>query len=173
TDGLGRKVDFKNTVIIMTSNLGARLIDKGASLGFQRGNEKDVIQRMKDDITGELKKTFNPEFLNRIDDMVIFHPLEKKHLLEIVEIRVEELSKRVAEQGIQIEVAPEVKEWLIKEGFQPTYGARPMRRAIQKNIEDPLSEEIIKGRFKDLKKIKVVLKDNTPSFVEEEEMAGV
>ncbi len=173
TDGLGRKVDFKNTVIIMTSNLGARLIDKGTSLGFRRGSETDVIQRMKDDITGELKKTFNPEFLNRIDDMVIFHPLEKKHLLSIVEIRVEELSKRLAEQGIQIEVAPEVKNWLIKEGFQPTYGARPMRRAIQKNIEDPLSEEIIKGRFKDLKKIKVVLKDNTPSFVEEEEMAGV
>ncbi|MBI5747351.1 MAG: ATP-dependent Clp protease ATP-binding subunit [Nitrospirae bacterium] len=173
TDGLGRKVDFKNTVIIMTSNLGARLIDKGTSLGFRRGSEKDVIQRMKEDITGELKKTFNPEFLNRIDDMVIFHPLEKKHLLSIVEIRVEELSKRLAEQGIQIEVAPEVKKWLIKEGFQPTYGARPMRRAIQKAIEDPLSEEIIKGRFKDLKKIKVVLKDNTPSFVEEEEMAGV
>jgi ATP-dependent Clp protease ATP-binding subunit ClpC len=172
-DGLGRKVDFKNTVIIMTSNLGARLIDKGTSLGFRRGNEKDVIQRMKDDITGELKKTFNPEFLNRIDDMVIFHPLDQEHLLSIVEIRVEELSKRLAEQGIQIEVAPEVKKWLIKEGFQPTYGARPMRRAIQKNIEDPLSEEIIKGRFKDLKKIKVVLKDNTPSFVEEEEMAGV
>ncbi len=173
TDGLGRKVDFKNTVIIMTSNLGARLIDKGTSLGFRRGSEKDVIQRMKDDITGELKKTFNPEFLNRIDDMVIFHPLEKEHLLSIVEIRVEELSKRLAEQGIQIEVAPEVKKWLTKEGFQPTYGARPMRRAIQKAIEDPLSEEIIKGRFKDLKKIKVVLKDNTPSFVEEEEMAGV
>ncbi|MEK7279383.1 MAG: ATP-dependent Clp protease ATP-binding subunit [Nitrospirota bacterium] len=173
TDGLGRKVDFKNTVIIMTSNLGARLIDKGTSLGFRRGNEKDVIQRMKDDITGELKKTFNPEFLNRIDDVVIFHPLDKEHLLSIVEIRVEELSKRLAEQGIQIEVAPEVKKWLIKEGFQPTYGARPMRRAIQKNIEDPLSEEIIKGRFKDLKKIKVILKDNTPSFVEEEEMAGV
>lgn len=173
TDGLGRKVDFKNTVIIMTSNLGARLIDKGTSLGFRRGNEKDVIQRMKDDITGELKKTFNPEFLNRIDDMVIFHPLEKKHLLSIVEIRLEELSKRLAEQGIQIEVSPEVKKWLIKEGFQPTYGARPMRRAIQKAIENPLSEEIIRGRFKDLKKIKVVLKDNTPSFVEEEEMAGV
>lgn len=173
TDGLGRKVDFKNTVIIMTSNLGARLIDKGTSLGFQREHEKDALQRMKDDITGELKKTFNPEFLNRIDDTVIFHPLEKNHLLKIVEIRLEELSKRLAEQGIQIEVTSEVKKWLIKEGFQPTYGARPMRRAIQKNIEDPLSEEIIKGRFKDLKKIKVTMKDNIPSFVEEEEMAGV
>lgn len=173
TDGLGRKVDFKNTVIIMTSNLGARLIDKGTSLGFQREHEKDALQRMKDDITGELKKTFNPEFLNRIDDTIIFHPLEKKHLLKIVEIRLEELSKRLAEQGIQIEVTSEVKKWLIKEGFQPTYGARPMRRAIQKNIEDPLSEEIIKGRFKDLKKIKVTMKDNIPSFVEEEEMAGV
>jgi ATP-dependent Clp protease ATP-binding subunit ClpC len=173
TDSLGRKVDFKNTVLIMTSNVGARMIDKGMSLGFHRDTEVDQYARMKDDITTELKKTFNPEFLNRIDEVVIFHPLEKQHLVKIVDILINEVNQRLADRGIQIELTAEVKKWLIKEGYQPTYGARPMRRCIQKRIEDPLSEEILKGRFKDVKRIKVVLKDDNPAFEEQEAMAGV
>ncbi len=173
TDSLGRKVDFKNAVLIMTSNIGARMIDKNTSLGFQREGEGDRYNKMKSDINTELKRTFNPEFLNRIDEVVIFHSLEKKHLFDIVDIQLGELNKRLAEQGIHLEISPEVKDWLIQEGFQPTYGARPMRRAIQRNIEDPLSEDMIRGRFKDVKKIKAILKDGQPAFVEEEAMAGV
>ena len=173
TDSLGRKVDFKNAVVIMTSNIGARMIDKGTALGFRQDSEVDQYARMKEDITSELKKTFNPEFLNRIDEVVIFHTLDKKHLMKIVDLLINEVNLRLVDRGIHIEVSAEVKKWLIKEGYQPTYGARPLRRCVQKNIEDPLSEEILKGRFKDVKEIKVVLKDNTPAFEEQEAMAGV
>jgi ATP-dependent Clp protease ATP-binding subunit ClpC len=173
TDSLGRKVDFKNTVIIMTSNVGARMIDKGASLGFRQASEHGEVVRMKDDVMGELKKTFNPEFLNRIDEIVVFHPLSKEHLVKIVDILTEEVNHRLTERGIQIELDEDVKKWLIEEGYQPLYGARPMRRCVQKFIEDPLSEELLRGRFKEQKRIKVVLRDNAPTFTEEEAMAGV
>ncbi|HXC61539.1 MAG TPA: ATP-dependent Clp protease ATP-binding subunit [Nitrospiria bacterium] len=173
TDSLGRKVDFKNTVLIMTSNLGTRLVDHGSSLGFQKTAEKDAYGKMKGDIMGELKRAFNPEFLNRVDEIVVFHSLEKKHLVTIVDMLIDEVNQRLALRGVQLEVAQEVKDWLIQEGYQPAYGARPMRRAVQRNIEDPLSEDLIKGRFKDVKRIKAVLKGNTPVFVEEEAMAPV
>ncbi len=173
TDSLGRKVDFKNTVIIMTSNIGARMIDKGTSLGFQHAHEGSEMIRMKGDVMGELKKTFNPEFLNRIDEIVVFHPLDKTDLTKIVDILIEEVNTRLAEKGMQIELTEEVKKWLTDEGYQPLYGARPMRRCVQRNIEDPLSEELLRGRFKEHKRVKVVLQDNAPSFVEEEALAGV
>ncbi|MFI5304099.1 MAG: ATP-dependent Clp protease ATP-binding subunit [Nitrospiria bacterium] len=174
TDSLGRKVDFKNTVLIMTSNLGARLIEKVPSLGFQKmGQEGEQEKKVKDGIMGELKKTFNPEFLNRLDEMVVFHQLDKKHLIKIVDMLLEDVNKRISIKGLQLEVSPEVKKWLVKEGYEPNYGARPMRRAIQRKIEDPLSEEILKGRFKEIKRIKVLLKDNAPVFIEDEVMAEV
>lgn len=172
TDSYGRRVDFRNTVLIMTSNIGARLIDKGTSFGFQKASETDLFKKMKEDIGGELKRTFNPEFLNRLDDTVIFHPLNKKHLLKIVDKFIEELNAQLTEKGITLDVTQEVKKWLIKEGYQPSYGARPMRRVIQKNIGDKLSEKIIMGYFKDTRKIKVILKEDTPDFVEDEVMAG-
>ncbi len=173
TDSLGRKVDFKNCILIMTSNIGTKLIHKAVSLGFQKAGEEGRQARIKEDVLGELKKAFNPEFLNRVDEVVVFHPLDKGHLIKIVDLLIEEVNQRLSDRGIQIEVAPEVKEWLAQEGYEPAYGARPMRRAIQKNIGDPLSEEIIRGRFKDTKRIKVTLKNNAPNFVEEEVMAGV
>jgi ATP-dependent Clp protease ATP-binding subunit ClpC len=173
TDSLGRKVDFKNTVIIMTSNVGARMIDKGASLGFRQGSEHGEALRMRDDVMGELKKTFNPEFLNRIDEIVVFHTLSKEHLVKIVDILIDEVNHRLTQKGFQIELDEDVKKWLIEEGYQPLYGARPMRRCVQKYIEDPLSEELLRGRFKEQKRIKVVLRDNAPGFIEEEAMAGV
>ncbi|HTN43534.1 MAG TPA: ATP-dependent Clp protease ATP-binding subunit [Nitrospiria bacterium] len=173
TDSLGRKVDFKNSVLIMTSNLGTKLIHKGATLGFQKDADEEKRVRMKDDVLTELKKGFNPEFLNRIDEVVVFHPLEMQHLIKIVDILIEEVNQRLADRGIQLDVTPEVKAWLTKEGYEPAYGARPMRRVIQKNIGDPLSEELLKGRFKDAKRIKVILKDNLLAFVEDEVMAEV
>ncbi|MFZ5875413.1 MAG: ATP-dependent Clp protease ATP-binding subunit [Nitrospirota bacterium] len=173
TDSLGRKVDFKNTVIIMTSNVGARMIDKGASLGFRQESEHGEGRRIKDDVMAELKKTFNPEFLNRIDEIVVFHTLTKEHLVKIVDILIEAVNRRLVEKGIQIELSEDVKKWLIEEGYQPLYGARPMRRCVQRHIEDPLSEELLRGRFKDQKRIKVVLRDNTPTFTDEPAMASV
>lgn len=173
TDSFGRRVDFRNTIIIMTSNIGARSIEKGAALGFQRASEEDQYRKMKESITTELKNVFNPEFLNRIDEVVIFHQLSREHLVKIVDILIAEVNERLAVSGMHLEIAEEVKEWLIKEGYQPMYGARPMKRAIQRYIEDPLSEEIIKGRFKESKRIKVALRDSRPEFTEEEIMAEV
>ena len=172
TDSLGRKVDFKNTVVIMTSNLGTKLIQKGVALGFQRA-EAEQNRRIKDEVLAELRRSFSPEFLNRIDEVVVFHQLEKEHLVTIVDILIKELNGRLLERAVQLEVGDDVKHWLIQEGYQPLYGARPMRRAIQKNIGDPLSEELIKGRFKDVRKIKVLLRDGLPIFTEEEAMAEV
>ncbi len=173
TDSLGRKVDFKNTILVMTSNLGTKLINKGVSLGFQRDEETEHNQRMRGEVLAELKRNFSPEFLNRIDELVVFHQLNKEHLLTIVEILIGELNVRLEDRGVQLEVSDEVKHWIITEGFEPQYGARPMRRTIQKRLGDPLSEELIRGKFKDARKIKVVLSDNAPEFVEEEAMAGV
>ncbi|MGH7251219.1 MAG: ATP-dependent Clp protease ATP-binding subunit ClpC, partial [Nitrospiraceae bacterium] len=135
--------------------------------------QSDHDQRMKEEVLAELRRTFSPEFLNRIDEVVVFHQLVKEHLLGILDILIRELNVRLVERGVQLEIGEDVKNWLIKEGYQPLYGARPMRRTIQKSIGDPLSEELIKGRFKDARKIKVVLKDDLPAFVEEEAMAGV
>lgn len=172
TDSLGRKVDFKNTVVIMTSNIGTKMIQKGVSLGFQ-STEGEAARRKKEEVLGELKKSFSPEFLNRIDEIVIFHQLEKEQLQSILDILLRELNLRLLDKGIEIEVDDEVKQWLIKEGYEPLYGARPMRRAIQRAIGDPLSDELIRGRFKESRKVRVVLRDGAPTFIEQEAMAGV
>jgi len=172
TDSLGRKVDFKNTVIIMTSNIGTKMIQKGVSLGFQ-STEGEQARRKKDEVMGELRRSFSPEFLNRIDEVVIFHQLEKEQLYTILDILVRELNSRLVEKGVEIELDDEVKQWLIKEGYEPLYGARPMRRTIQRAIGDPLSDDLIRGRFKDSRKIKVVLRDGAPTFIEQETMASV
>ncbi|HEB02712.1 MAG TPA: ATP-dependent Clp protease ATP-binding subunit, partial [Nitrospirae bacterium] len=168
TDTYGRKVDFKNTVIIMTSNLGARVIEKATPLGFQKTSTEAVYAQIKENVLGELKKTFNPEFLNRVDDTVVFHPLDKVHLGEIVDLLVNETNKQLVEKGLVVELTQEVKDWLIEKYFQPSYGARPMRRAVQKEIEDRLSELILDGRFRDGCKLQVQLKDDAPTFVEVE-----
>jgi ATP-dependent Clp protease ATP-binding subunit ClpC len=172
TDSLGRKVDFKNTVVIMTSNIGTKNIQKGVSLGFQ-STEGEAARHKREEVIGELRKSFSPEFLNRIDEVVIFHQLEKEQLYNILDILIRELNIRLLEKGIEIEVDDTVKQWLIKEGYEPLYGARPMRRAIQRAIGDPLSDELIRGRFKECRKVKVVLRDGAPAFIEQEAMAGV
>ena len=166
TDSLGRKVDFKNTVVIMTSNLGTKLIQRNVSLGFQSTETGVHDRKIKEEVLGELRRAFSPEFLNRIDEIVVFHPLEKIHLFAILDILLTELNNRLLEKSIQIEVNDEVKQWLIQEGYQPLYGARPMRRTIQRSLGDPLSEELIKGRFKEARRVRVVLRDGAPVFEE-------
>lgn len=173
TDNFGRKVDFRNTVIIMTSNLGARMIEKATPMGFQRNVSGIMYEKIKDSVLNELKKTFNPEFLNRVDETVVFHPLEKDHLLSIIDLLVEETNRMLLDRELVLEISTEVKEWILKNYYQPAYGARPMRRAVQKVIEDPLSEEILKGRFKAVHKISVVLEGNRLEFIEAEEAVSV
>jgi len=168
TDNLGRKVDFKNTVIIMTSNVGTKFIENSTPLGFQKPSTKNNYRKIKDAVLRELKNKFNPEFLNRIDEIVVFHQLEKEHLVNIVNLLVNELNKQLLDQDLAIELTDEVVDWLIDKNYQPSYGARPMRRAIQRHIEDPLSEEILKGRFKDVKKVNVTLEENEPTFIDSE-----
>jgi ATP-dependent Clp protease ATP-binding subunit ClpC len=152
----------------MTSNLGARIIDKATPMGFQKSSADDIYKQIKESVLNELKKTFNPEFLNRVDETMVFHPLDKEHLHAIIDLLVDETNKKLIDQELVIELDTAVKEWLIEKYYQPTYGARPMRRAIQREIEDGLSEEILKGRFKGINKVRVVLERNAPAFVEVE-----
>jgi ATP-dependent Clp protease ATP-binding subunit ClpC len=168
TDNVGRKIDFKNTVIIMTSNVGTKFIEHTTPLGFHKPSSEITYNKIKDAVLNELKQRFNPEFLNRIDEIVVFHPLEREHLVKIVHLLVNELNKQLLDLDLAIELSDEVVNWLIEKNYQPSYGARPMRRAIQKYIEDPLSEEILKGSFKDVKKVKVVLENDQIKFVESE-----
>ena len=147
TDGHGRTVDFRNCVVIMTSNLGTEEFQRQA-IGFSR-QEKSEQQRLKDIIESALKKTFRPEFLNRLDDIIIFHPLTEEHLKKIVDLLVLEVGKRLADRNINLELKDKAKSWLLKEGYEPAYGARPLRRAIQRYVENPLSSRILSGEFKD------------------------
>jgi len=168
TDSYGRRVSFKNCVLIMTSNLGARLIDKNVNLGFQAGEAQDVQdqEKLKGKVMGEIKQTFNPEFINRVDDLIVFHQLTKEHLLSIIDLLIDELNQLLLDRGLQIEVETPVKEWIIENNYQPTYGARPLRRAIQREIEDPLAEEVLRGRFKQGGKILARLVDGAVAFEE-------
>jgi len=167
TDGKGRTVDFKNTIIIMTSNVGANTIKKQKSLGFAPTSEKEKeneYEKMKDYVMDELRRNFKPEFLNRIDDIIVFHQLEEKDLNQIVKLMLESVSKRLIEQDIYISFNEESEKLLTKEGFDPVYGARPLRRAITKTVEDRLSEEILRGNVNRGDKVGVTAEDNKLSF---------
>jgi ATP-dependent Clp protease ATP-binding subunit ClpC len=172
TDGLGRKVDFKNTIIIMTSNIGTRDIKMDKVLGF--GDSKDITkyEKMKTNIDDAVKKVFSPEFLNRIDDFLVFHQLGRDSILKIVDISVDKLQKRLKHQNITIEITKSAKELIADKGFDQNYGARPLRRAIQNYLEDPLSEEILKGNVKENTKVRVKLKKGTEEFVFEPVKGG-
>jgi len=144
TDGLGRKVDFRNTIIIMTSNIGARDIKNlGKGIGFSHGDQEFNYQTMKSTVEDALKRVFNPEFLNRIDDVIVFHPLEKKHIHEIIDLMAAELFGRALEVGVTVELEDTAKKFLVEKGYDAKFGARPLRRAIQKYVEDPMAEAIL------------------------------
>ncbi len=147
TDSYGHTVNFRNTVIIMTSNLSARSIEKNLALGFQRAGDMSSFERMKENLRGDLKRTFNPEFLNRLDEIIVFHPLTPTHIRQIVDIELGKLNKALIEKGVTIELEPSARDWLAEQGYDPSYGARPLRRIIQRHIEDTLSEELLRGKF--------------------------
>ncbi len=147
TDGKGRTVDFRNAVVIMTSNVGATFLRK-STLGFGASAEDAGYEKMKDRILDELKRTFRPEFLNRVDDTIVFHALSQDHIREIVDIMLNELNQRIEEFDLRVEVSSTAKERLVQEGFDPAFGARPLRRVIQKRLEDGISEEMLQGNVK-------------------------
>ncbi len=153
TDAKGRRVDFRNAIIIMTSNVGAELIRKGSNIGFavhsdEDKNRQDSYERMKDKLLGELKKTFRPEFLNRIDGVIVFHPLTKEHIREIVDLMLKTVAQQLVEKEIKLEVTDAAKDFLGEKGYDEVFGARPLRRVIQNIVEDKLSEDLLRGRFK-------------------------
>jgi len=149
TDGLGNRVNFKNTIVIMTSNIGARFIQKKASMGFQTPDSREIQKSVTDLVLGEVKRTFNPEFINRVDEIIVFEPLSDDDLRRIALLLIGTLNDHLADRQLRIEVTPEVIDWVIEITCQDrSYGARPLRRAIQRYIEDPLSEELIRGQLR-------------------------
>ena len=161
TDSLGRRVDFKNTILIMTSNIGTRDLKRSGSFGFGTSSAKDEYEGMKTTIEDALKRVFNPEFLNRLDDTIIFHPLELHHIMDIIDIQMRDIVKRIATMNINVELTKQAKEFLAEKGYDPAYGARPLRRAMQKYLEDPIAEELLKGKFPEGSTIKVKLNKKT------------
>ena len=159
TDSLGRKVDFRNTILILTSNAGTREVRKNVSIGFTQGKEDEEHEVMKEKIDIELKRLFNPEFINRLDELIIFRKLQKKEVVKIVELLIDEMATRLLEHNITLELTDGAKEFIVTKGFDPIFGARPLKRAIQKYIEDPLADEILKERFTDGSTIKLKMKN--------------
>ena len=149
TDGLGNRVNFKNAILIMTSNIGARFMQKRTSMGFQVPDPKDAQKSVSDMVLGEVKKVFNPEFINRLDELIVFDPLADDDLRQITRLLVGHLNQHLVDRHITIEVADDVVDWIINVTCNDrSYGARPLRRAIQRYIEDPLSEALIRGDLK-------------------------
>jgi len=161
TDSLGRRVDFKNTILIMTSNIGTRDLKRSGGFGFGTPSAKEDYGAMKSTIEEALKRVFNPEFLNRIDDTIIFHQLEKTHIMEIVDIQMRDLTKRMVTMGVSVELTKAAKELLAEKGYDPAFGARPLRRALQRYLEDPIAEELLKGKYPEGTTIKVKVHKKT------------
>jgi ATP-dependent Clp protease ATP-binding subunit ClpC len=168
TDSLGRKVDFKNTVVIMTSNIGTKLIQKGVSLGFQNDEKSGQALRKKDEVMGELRRSFSPEFLNRIDEIVVFHSLSANHIKAIIRLMARRINKQLGERGIELVLTSAAEDALVEKGYDPTYGARQLRRTIQKHVEDPLAEAIIRGQIPEHARIEVDVDAGTFVFREAE-----
>ena len=175
TDSLGRTVDFRNTIIIMTSNVGAQQIQKGGALGFGTDDNSGIsdYEKVKEKILEESKRVFKPEFLNRINDMVIFHSLNREHLIKIVELELTKVTKRLIEHNIKLTVSDEAKVYLIDKGYDEKYGARPLRRAVERYLEDPLAEAILRGDLKKNELIKVVVADDLLDFTQDQPASSV
>ena len=173
TDSTGRKVDFRNTVMIMTSNVGSREVGSGGVLGFQKSDEEAMKAQVEEKINDAMKKTFNPEFINRIDDTVIFHALTRENITEIIDIVLDDFKTRLVDRDIKVRITPGAKALLAEKGFDQTYGARYLKRTVQKLLEDPLAEEILQGNFPDGSRIRVTKKGEALVFDEERDSADV
>jgi ATP-dependent Clp protease ATP-binding subunit ClpC len=147
TDSVGRTVDFRNTIVLLTSNVGAETVRRQTSIGFGPANEETDYAKMREKILDEAKKAFRPEFLNRLDDVIVFRSLSKPDLISVLSLEVKKVLDRLKHKKIQIELDERAKEFLVEKGYDPLYGARPMRRAVERHLEDPLAEEILRGTF--------------------------
>ena len=165
TDGQGRTVDFRNTVLIMTSNLGTEFVKKGGTLGFNSQDETVEDKQDREKIDKVLKTTFRPEFLNRIDEIILFSPLTLEQMDQIVELQMKEVRTRLEEQGLSVEITPAAREWLAKAGFDPVFGARPLKRVLQKHIESALSIKLLEGEYKDGERVVVDLNPEKTGLV--------
>jgi ATP-dependent Clp protease ATP-binding subunit ClpC len=165
TDGQGRVVDFRNTVLIMTSNLGTEYVRRAGSLGFMLGESQEVDRQENEKIEKALKGTFRPEFLNRIDEIITFSPLSIDQMGEIVDLQMKEVQERLGERGVLVELTDEARKWLADEGFDPAFGARPLRRALQKYVESPMSVSLLGGEFSEGDTIIVDLDRETNKLV--------
>lgn len=174
TDSKGRAVDFKNTIIIMTSNVGARGIENPSRLGFSVSGDDsaDRYAKMKDVVLDEMKKTFRPEFLNRLDDVIIFQQLQKEEIRKIVDIMMKDVHKRLGDQEITLKLTDEVKDFMAEQGYSPAYGARPLRRVIQKFIEDELTDRLLVGDFKEGDAIDTAIEDKKIAFKKAKKRGG-
>jgi ATP-dependent Clp protease ATP-binding subunit ClpC len=165
TDSLGRKVDFRNTILIMTSNVGAHILQRNSSLGFSAGNADDDFDKIKDKIMDEAKKSFKPEFLNRLTEIVIFRPLIKESMRAIVDLELKKVTDRLKDKKLKLHISDDVKEFLIEKGYDSKLGARPLRRAVEKYLEDSLAEEVLSGNLRKNKSIRVLMtEDEEPSL---------
>jgi len=164
TDSWGHVVDFRNTVMILTSNIGTRFLHKKGSLGFHSEKDEVSYEKMKEKVMTEVKKTFNPEFLNRIDEIIVFNSLNEEDIKKIVEILIGHLNERLSEKDITLDITEEVKDFLVMKGYDAEYGARPLRRAIQRYIEDPLSLKLIQGSIPDGSVVETVLGNQEIDF---------
>jgi ATP-dependent Clp protease ATP-binding subunit ClpC len=165
TDGQGRVVDFRNTVLIMTSNLGTEFIRRGGTLGFLQNEGTSEDKEANQKIEKALKGTFRPEFLNRIDEVIIFSPLTLDQMYEIVDLQMDEIRQRLAEQGLKVELTAKARKWLAQEGFNPSFGARPLKRTLQKYVESPLSISLLSSDFKEGDKVVVDLNEADAKLV--------
>jgi ATP-dependent Clp protease ATP-binding subunit ClpC len=174
TDSTGRIVDFRNTVIIMTSNVGARDIVEPKQLGFTTAivNEAKDYENMKKNVMGELKKTFRPEFINRVDELIVFHPLTQQNINEIAQLMLKEVSKRLKNTNITLEASEGVAEFLAKKGYDKVYGARPLRRTIQSMVEDKLAEEVLDGKIQEGDTVIITLQDDRLVFEKAEAISA-
>jgi ATP-dependent Clp protease ATP-binding subunit ClpC len=165
TDNLNHTVDFRNVVLIMTSNIGSDILRRGTNLGFQSSSEEMNYQQMKDKLMDELKRTFRPEFLNRVDEVIVFRALTKEELKQIIEIMLDKVKVRLKEYKLNLKSTSKVSDFLISKGYDQVYGARPLRRAIQKFIEDSLAEKILKGEISSEGTIEITVVNDKLKFI--------
>ena len=166
TDNVGRVVNFRNTIILMTSNVGAETIRKGSSLGFSPINDESSYEKMREKIMDEAKRMFRPEFLNRLDDIIVFRSLTKPDLVQILDLEIAKVMERLKHKKLQIILDEKAKDYLVEKGYDPTYGARPMRRAVERFLEDPLAEEILRGNLHEGEPVQVTTEDGKLRFVQ-------
>ncbi len=161
TDGQGRIVDFRNTVLIMTSNLGTEFVTRSGSLGFHHAPAESKEEQAEEKIEKALRDTFRPEFLNRIDEIIVFSPLSEEHMEHIVDLQMAQVRERLAEHGLEVNLTEAARKWLAQEGYDPMFGARPLKRALQKHVESPLSVKLLRGEYEHAENVEV-------DFIEEE-----